>query len=268
MVFIIIMDDRKKNVIGAITQASLVTIVGYPFDLVKTKLQTNKNLFPIKCLKDIIKQGGMKNLYRGSAMPWVSHMIKRPIQYPLSEYLQLTLKKNGYVSSYYNYMIGGISGIYGSIIGTPLQVVKVSIQTQYNTKNSFEYIKHNFKNNGFRGFYRGFMATATKDFMFGSCFIGTYYTLRDIIGNDIWWKTFISGSMAQSFTWSLLIPTDFIKTSIQKSETKITIRDIIKTNYNKYGLRVFWKGVIPACIRTIPVSGIGMVGYETVRRYL
>jgi hypothetical protein len=262
------MDNNKKNIIGAITQATLVTVVGYPFDLVKTQLQANKNTSTLKCVHNIIKQGGLKNLYRGSAMPWISHMIKRPIQYPLSEYLQTTLKNNGYILPHYNYIVGGISGVYGSMIGTPLQVVKVSIQTHNNSKNSLDYIKHNLKKNGVKGFYRGFIATATKDFMFGSCFIGTYYTLRDMVGNDIWWKTFISGSIAQSFTWSLLIPADFVKTSIQKSEIKISVRDVVKANYNNYGIKVFWKGVIPACIRTIPVSGIGMVGYETVRRYL
>lgn len=262
------MDEYKINTLASIIQATLVTTVGYPFDLVKTKLQANKNITTYQYVKEIIHNGGIKNLYKGSSMPWLSHMIKRPIQYPMSEFLKKKLNNNGYTSKHYNYMIGGIAGVYGSIIGNPLQVIKIAVQTQDNTKNSIAYIKYNFKNNGIRGFYRGLTATAIKDFMFGSCYMGTYYTLRDIIGSDIWWKTFISGSFAQSLTWSLLIPIDFIKTSIQKSERKITIKDVIKSNYKKHGIRIFWKGVIPACVRTIPVSGTGMVGYESIKHYL
>ena len=107
------MNDNKKNMLAAITQATLVTAVGYPFDLVKTKLQADKNTTPIKCLRDIINKGGFRNLYRGSAMPWISHMTKRPIQYPLSEFLKAKLKSNGYESPYCNYMVGGIAGVYG-----------------------------------------------------------------------------------------------------------------------------------------------------------
>lgn len=99
-------------------------------------------------------------------------------------------------------------------------------------------------------------------------FIGNYYTFRDYLGTDIWYKNFISGASAHCITWYLFIPIDYVKTKVQKSEKKITPGYVIKTTIRDQGIRAFWKGVIPACLRTIPVSGIAMTGYEYVRQVL
>ena len=258
------------NIIGGVTQALLVTVVGYPFDLVKARIQAKRYDSSWKCLQGTVKNEGFVGLYRGSSMPLLSHLIKRPIQYPITEYIKSRLDLNGSTSNYYNYLIGGSTSIIGSIIGTPLQVIKISVQTATDNevKNSYYYIKKNYRNNGIRGFYRGFFPNLLKDVVFGASFIGNYYTFRDYLGSDKWWKNFISGSTAHCITWYLFIPIDYVKTTVQRSETKITVREVIKTSYRDHGFRIFWKGVIPACLRTVPVSGIGMVGYEYVRKSL
>jgi hypothetical protein len=176
----------------------------------------------------------------------------------MSEYIKYKINSNGFTSPFYNYLIGGTAGICGSIIGTPMQVVKVSMQANDSQKinNSIQYVKYNYHANGLSGFYRGFMATAIKDFMFGASFVGSYYTLRDYVGTDVWWKSFLSGATAQCFTWATLIPMDFIKTNIQKSETNVGMKYVIMSNYKKHGIRVFWRGVVPACTRTIPISEV------------
>jgi hypothetical protein len=209
-------------------------------------------------------------LYRGSAMPFLSHLIKRPIQYPISEYLKQKTNDTQH-KTFYNYAIGASTGIIGPIFGTPLQVVKVSVQSSTSKnqiKNSFSYIKDNYMRNGIRGFYRGFIPTAIKDSVFGMSFIGNYYTFRDYLGTDKWYKNFISGASAHCVTWYVFIPIDYVKTTIQKSETKITILDVVKNTYKSQGIFAFWKGVVPACARTIPVSGIAMTGYEYTRMLL
>jgi solute carrier family 25 (mitochondrial carnitine/acylcarnitine transporter), member 20/29 len=257
------------DAIGGVAQASLVTVVGYPFDLVKARMQVRSYSNSFRCVKSTVAKEGLLGLYRGSAMPWISHLIKRPIQYPLAEYMKskLTDSDSSFIR---NYGIGAANGLVGPIIGTPLQVVKISLQTSDGSKikNSRQYIRDNFRRNGFRGFYRGFIPTAIKDVTFGTMFIGTYYTLRDRLGSDAWWKNFTSGATAHCLTWFTLIPIDHVKTKVQKSEKKIGVIKVIKDSYRVGGIRIFWKGVLPACLRTIPVSGVAMVGYEYVRARL
>lgn len=238
----------------------MVTAVGYPFDLVKSRLQTGNYKNSFDCLKKIVSAEGLSGIYRGSLMPWISHMIKRPIQYPISEYL----KEQEFTN---NYVIGTVTGAIGPIFGTPLQVVKVAVQTSAgkDNKNSMSYVKDNYRRNGIKGFYRGFLPTALKDSVFGMSFIGNYYTFRDHVGTDTWYKNFFNGAAAHCITWYVFIPIDYVKTTIQRSEKKITTMEVIKNTTKNHGVRAFWKGVVPACMRTIPVSGVAMVFYEKIR---
>ena len=109
---------------------------------------------------------------------------------------------------------------------------------------------------------------AMKDSLFSAAFVGSYYTFRDILGTDVWYKNFASGAGAHCLTWVTLLPIDYVKTSIQKSKETITIRKVVIDTYNTHGVRAFWKGVVPACARTVPVSGIAMTGYEYSRTIL
>jgi len=251
------------------TQATLVTAVGYPFDLIKTKMQTGNYNTSFQCVKHTLEHNGIRGLYRGATAPWISHLIKRPYQYPVGEYLK-TLPESGII---HNYMIGGILGASGAIVGTPLQVIKVGMQTTQNNSNHIykttrSFLRNIIKTQGLKGMYRGFAPTVIKDTLFGASFQGHYYTIRDTVGADRGIKTFLSGAIAHCTTWFVFIPIDNIKTIVQKpsaTNTKLTIEDAVYFTYQNHGFKGFWRGVVPACIRTVPVSGVAMIGYEFVR---
>lgn len=260
------------NILAAMTQAVLITSIGHPLDLVKARLQTNQYPNTFTCLKETIRVEGIRGLYRGVAMPFTSHIIKRPLQHPFAEYMKNKLLANENIkcSNYHNYLIGGLTGLVGPIFGTPLQVVKISVQTSDKSKikNSFNYIKYNYQKNGLIGFYRGFIPNVLRDCVYSSSFVGNYYTMRDKFGSDTLTQNFINGATSHCITACLFMPIDYIKTNIQKSETKLSINQVIKNGYQLHGLSGFWRGILPASLKTIPSSGIGMIGYEYVRKNL
>lgn len=255
------------NAVSGAVQATVVTAVGYPFDFVKARMQTKNHRSSWRCILDVFRHEGSLAFYRGSAMPWVSHMFKRPIQYPVSEWMKARLSETGMSGYGYNYLIGGSTGLIGPFFGTPLQVVKVGVQTSA-TGNTLDYIEQTWSRFGLKGFYRGFLTTCWKDFIFGASFVGNYYTFRDIFGCSEWYQNFFNGAAAHCITWFLFMPIDWVKTHIQRSEEKLTIRRALMNGYKTGGVTIFWRGVIPACARTIPVSGAGMVGFEWVRQGL
>ena len=261
------MSNITGDFIAGATQATLVTLVGFPFDTIKVKMQSKMYPTNLKCVSEIWKKEGIQGYYKGGSMPFISHLLKRPIQFAFLEPAKEYFKKNYKLSNIYlyNYLIGGVSGPLGSLFGTPLQVVKIRSQTHH--ISTVDIVKDVWKQRGLSGFYRGLLPTMMKDTLFGASFIGHYYTLRDVVGDDIWYKNFMNGSIAHCLTWALLIPVDFVKTNIQKSDVPISALEVISKNYSKYGIKVFWKGVIPACVRTVPVSGIAMTCYEIVRTY-
>lgn len=267
------MSDHNPNAlrdfVAGCTQATLVTIVGYPFDFTKAQLQIKNYSTNWECIKGTVMKSGPLGFYKGGSMPLVSHLVKRPVQFPIAEAMKKKAKKNEWLAKnqyLYNYFIGGATGPIGTIPGTPMQVIKV--RSQVSDVSTGKHIVDVWRESGVRGFYRGFVPTLMKDSLFGASFVGHYYTLRDLVGNEVWWKRFFNGATAHCLTWALLIPIDFVKTNMQGNTSdgaKKGVMEVISTSYRTHGIRVFWKGVVPACLRTIPVSGIAMTGYELVR---
>lgn len=265
------------NLVAGATHATLSTLSGYPFDFVKGRTQAQPHLYKssFDCMNKSYKSGGILTFYKGSLSPWINHMIKRPIQFSIAEpaKIYLTNKLDGKTNTcYINYIVGASTGIVGPLYGTPLQVVKVSMQTTTNPeiKNSFQLIKHILKTDGFIGFYRGFNPTVMKDIVYSGSFLGTYLSLRDYFGCDIWWKNSMNGILAHCFTWCVFMPFDYIKTNSQKyldvGEKKLSIYEIVKRGYNIHGITGFWRGIIPACSRAVAISGVSLAGYEKVRQ--
>jgi hypothetical protein len=252
---------------AGVIYASMVTATGHPFDLVKARIQSNiyNTTSVTKCISQSIKTDGILGLYRGAMAPFLSHIIKRPYQYPIVEYLK-TLPNT---KSYHNYLYGAITGSTTAFIGTPLQVIKVGMQTtdNKNYKTTSEYVRYVYRKYSLRGFYRGFRMTFVKDLSYSSIYLGTYFTIRDTLGTDKIIYTSIAGICANVLTWTLLIPIDTVKTLIQKPGNKKNITETVNYVYSVYGIKGFWRGLIPIYYRTIPVAGISMIGYEFIKKF-
>ncbi len=170
-----------------------------------------------------------------------------------------------------NYWIGGATGLMGPVFGTPLQNVKVVMQSTTKDQafnNSRSAASYLWRAYGISGFYRGFSATLLKDTLFGASFLGHYYTLRDHWGSDRWVNNFAAGATAHCLTWMVFIPIDYVKTRLQRPDNQRTAFQIVSRAVKTKGIGSMWAGVLPACLRTIPVSGIAMTGYEWVRQWL
>lgn len=143
-----------------------------------------------------------------------------------------------------------------------------------NEYTTTQYIREIISKKGITGMYRGLVPTIMKDTLFGASFLGHYFTLRDyfsanpVAGVPEWGTTFVSGATAQCASWLLLIPIDTIKTRAQRAGETRNIGQIISSTVRNEGILSLWRGVIPACVRTIPVSGVAMVGYEYIRNTL
>lgn len=251
------MDKLKKLVPGA-THGTTVTIMGFPFDTVKARMQTGLYTNSLSCIRSTWRLEGLTGFYRGCGVPLLSHMLKRPLQFPFFNHL-INIFSDYPVTG--PYMAGVVSAASTTLIGTPLQVIKIKQQTD-SKMSTPQFIIHRYRQHGLPSFYKGFRITMMKDGGFGGCFLGTYYHLRARNGSDSISTNFFNGSVAHIATWALLFPIDLIKSTIQKSDEPIGIIQTIRRIYQEEGLRRFWRGLTPALIRSIPVSGFGMVAYE------
>jgi len=250
---------HPRVLLPGLCHAVTITAVGYPFDTVKTRLQAKAYPNAYRCIQETFRTEGIRGFYRGAGAPLFSHMVKRPYQFPLFDYLtQGPLELN-------RYQAGAIAGASGSLVGTPLQMIKVNSQVT-DSGSTFRWVADRLRNRGITSFYQGFRITLLKDMLFGGTFLGTYDYLKTVRlpfnGQPISIPIFMCGAMAHSLTWLCLMPVDYMKTSLQDSSRSLTFFRVLKET----PIRRYWRGILPMCLRTIPVSGLGMMSYEYVKK--
>ena len=241
--------------VAAITSVFL----GYPFDTTKTRLQTNQYNSAISGLKSTVKTEGVFALYRGVSVPLIMLGFKRGYQFKIFE---------TYKGTYGPWLAGMMAGLSGSIIGCPMQVIKVHMQSTDKIlyKNPIECVKDIYTTHGIKGYYQGFRYSVGRDLLFGTFYLGLYDTLKNAFPNNSLGH-FFAGGISSSLVWGLCFPIDTFKTNAQ-TPNGITTVDFLKTRIKTHGIQILWKGVTPALVRIFPVSACSMVMYEWVKKLL
>jgi hypothetical protein len=67
----------SAGIVSGFTESMFIT----PFELIKTNLQTTKNISPLNVAKDIYKTNGIKGLYRGFATTFVRQGINQSFNF-------------------------------------------------------------------------------------------------------------------------------------------------------------------------------------------
>jgi solute carrier family 25 carnitine/acylcarnitine transporter 20/29 len=222
-------------------------IISHPFDTIKTRIQSKQNL----TITEAIKLG---SLYRGLLAPLVGIMIEKSIVFGFYEKSK-TLIKNDFIN-------GIIGGLMCSIIVTPIDKIKIHYQNK--TTNNLQSNKLIFRN-----LYNGFIPTVLRETPGFGIYFTTYNYLNDNYNNNKnLGKNFLFGSLSGLSAWLFIYPMDLIKTTIQSSNEKQQIKDVVKNIYNTGGLINFYKGFTLACMRCVPLHGGVFLGYEMSKRYL
>ena len=202
------------------------TIVGHPFDTIKTRIQGGKTI-------------NIFTLHRGVTFPLLTTSLINSIMFGSFGYFS-TLTKNDFVS-------GFASGLVISPIVAPIE--KLKIDFQINSKIKIRDIK-------FHEIFRGFSPTMIRESVSTGIYFSTYNYLkktRFVEGNM---NILLSGGVAGIFSWLFTYPIDVIKTRIQSRES-FTYRDAYNKGYLFRGLGV-------CLFRSFLVNSIGFYIYENI----
>ena len=83
--------DFALGLLPGVAHAVSTIVVGYPFDTVKTRLQTGmyKGEWPIaRCVRDTLRTEGAASFYRGCSVPMAALLLKRPVEFAIFEEMQ------------------------------------------------------------------------------------------------------------------------------------------------------------------------------------
>ena len=245
------MQTYDKFIAGSIAGITS-TVVGYPIDTIKVNLQTKNN----ENIMNIIKKQKFTNLFRGIKYPVMAEFINNGLIFGSYSNFRKIYEKYGYIGDK-NILLSSISGTFlSSLVISPMELIKIKHQLRIKKL-------HN-------RIYTGFSATLLRDIPFNLFYFYSYeYSKKHFFKKYNETTSYLlSGGLAGLFAWSIVYPTDVVKTLIQSNEHKSNIMQTACNIYQKNKFKGFYKGYVPTLFRSIPVNAVAFCTYEYAMKIL
>jgi len=264
-----------------------ISLVGHPLDLIKVRLQTmpipklnEKPLYSsgLDCFRQSIQKEGVLGLYKGVTSPILGAASLYAIcfgSYGLGKDL-FRNRTTGNISLLGYFNAGCFSGIFTTIVMTPMELIKVKLQLQTNDKikvyrGAIDCGRKIFSELGFRGIYKGTLSTLMRDVPGTGVYFATYefFNNKMIPANGskkdlMFYQTLFAGGMAGIVGWIVMLPPDTIKSRIQADGASKyrgmwhCFRELVREE----GYLALYKGIGPVFLRAFPANAACFMGYE------
>lgn len=180
-------DPVIQHMVAGAAAGLMQTFISAPAELIKVRLQvargTSNPLYNgnIQCAKYLYKRGGIKGLYRGFWITacrdgpafgmyfWTYDIVKMMFQRRHAEKLQVPVEHCPMLPSWQLMMSGGIAGTISWALFHPVDVIKSCVQALPDSMPEAErtvaaVCRAGYKREGWRFFFRGYVATLTRAF--------------------------------------------------------------------------------------------------------
>lgn len=284
-------DSVKAFIAGGFGGVCAV-LVGHPFDLTKTRLQTappGTYTGAVDVVKKTLARDGLSGLYRGMVPPllgvtpifavsfWAYDASKQLI------YAATPKRTNEALSISELALAGFLSAVPTTLITAPVERAKVLLQVQgqggseHKYKGVTDVLKHLYKEGGMRSIYRGTGATLARDGPGSAAYFAAYEITKKALtpaGSSPaelnLGAIIVAGGMAGVAMWAIAIPPDVLKSRLQSapSGTYSGFMDCARKTIAQDGARALWKGFGPAMARAFPANAATFLGVEASRKVL
>lgn len=171
------------------------TIVGFPFDTLKTRRQASREV------------NSFKGLYRGVSYPMLSTCLVSSNSFGVAE---LIYKETS------SWMLGGfVAGFMSSFIISPFELYKVLDQV-----NVTKEVRQKMS------MFRGLKLTIARESPANAVYFSVFHKTRE----EWKWHPFFGGATAGLTSWTVTYPVDVVKSRIQACHTTTIQEAIAKGN--------------------------------------
>ncbi|KIJ68610.1 hypothetical protein HYDPIDRAFT_173291 [Hydnomerulius pinastri MD-312] len=283
-------ENVKSFVAGGFGGVSAV-LVGHPFDLTKTRLQTaapGQYKGAVDVVRKTLARDGVTGMYRGMVPPLLGVTPIFAVSfwaYDVSKQLIFTMTPNrtsDKLSTAELATAGFLSAVPTTLVTAPVERAKVLLQvqgqgsssTQY--KGVFDVMKHLYKEGGIRSIFRGTGATLARDGPGSAAYFAAYEVTKQALtaGSSTselnLGAIILAGGTAGVAMWSLAIPPDVLKSRLQSapSGTYSGLFDCFRKTVAQDGVTALWKGFGPAMARAFPANAATFLGVEASRKLM
>ena len=247
-----------RSVVSGSVGGICATLVGHPFETVKVRMQTGATT------------GLFRSLYAGVASPLVGVTPVWALAYS-SWRAAYNFQDDGRDEVLRSAFAGAFSGLFHTIIKCPVEAIKVVAQNE--RLSSAAALRKLWTEQGPRGIFRGFGATAMMMTPSTFVFFGTYEWARRKLERDtdlnlnLMARSFLAGGLAGVMEWSTCMPFDSVKTQIQ-SGAHSSYAAAVRSIHAKHGVAGFYRGFLPVILRAFPANGAAFIGIEAANSAL
>ncbi|KAH9837163.1 mitochondrial carrier [Rhodofomes roseus] len=284
-------DSIKSFLAGGFGGVAAV-LVGHPFDLIKTRLQTappGTYTGAVDAVRKTLARDGATGLYRGVVPPLLGVTPIFAVSfwaYDMSKALILAVtpnRKDQTLSISELATAGFLSAVPTTLVTAPVERAKVLLQVQgqghggpqYN--GMFDVVKHLYKEGGLRSVFRGSAATVARDGPGSAAYFAAYELTKRALtpagsssGDLNLGAIIMAGGTAGVAMWSIAIPPDVLKSRIQSAPTGTYsgFMDCARKTIAADGVGALWKGLGPAMARAFPANAATFLGVEASRKLM
>ena len=256
----ILFSTKRMDFVPGYCQGFTKVCISYPFDYVRTYLQTGAGLSAqgsqALSIRKILKTNNFKllNLYRGVKYPLTITPIDCAVSYKLFE--DMNKKHNPFISSL------AISSV-TCLFSVPFQ----TINTNYIIHNLT--FRNMIKKHNFSFLFKSYPIEYCRMVTGTTIYMGIYGNLRANFPDEK--KYCMANALISNLaSWLVIYPLDTIRVNNQINN--LTLMQTVKQKYKSGGdtmfhrIRSFYRGISVVCVRTIPASTISMLVYESVKK--
>jgi len=261
----------KNFIIGGFA-GGLSRSITSPLEVIKVLQQNYPNTYGkqsiTSILKNTVKSNGIKSLFKGNYTNCLRIIPQNAIQLAGYNYsLNILNKLYPSYNNLNNFNAGATAGIVGYTVIYPLELIrsKLSVNIDSKTKNYnnfYSAFKYTYKKDGLFGLYKGWRVSIIGMIPYqGTTFLTYKYINNTYNPTNNKLINLISGSLAGFTAVSLTYPFDVIKrkyhlTGEMGNKNYINYTDIIRSTYDNYGIKGFYRGLFACYTKIIPSSAI------------
>ena len=262
-----------EEALGGLAAGVVGTVLGYPLDLIKTRLQTGTASGGVlKVASQIVRAEGVLSLYKGIGPPLVSLSIVNTTSFAsYAHFRQVYGGRNGWDA---RNALAGMTGCPAfSIVTTPENFLKTQMQMDNVHDRRFRSSLHCARvlmsERGWSVLYTGHGVNTIREAAFVGCYFFVYEGFRENLTRNLGTHAGVplAGGLAGASAWFFSFPLDCVRAGVQGRNLADPIRRggafrVLSDLISAKGLRGLYAGVGPSIARAFLVSGSRFSAYE------
>lgn len=279
------MTETFKSFLAGWAGGAGILLVGHPFDTVKTLMQndTKKEYkSAADCVSQLVKKEGPLAVYKGVTAPLAGTGIVFALYFVAYDSCERVIRSVKGLDaakplSFGDVLIcGGSTGVVGSLVLGPAELVKIGQQTaaQKGLDGGFgATCGRLWAESGPRAFTRGLGATMLRDVPGSMAWFGAYEMTKQTLCEDpkkpTVFQALCAGGMGGLGMWSFALPLDAVKTRVQANlGARVSLAQAARSIFAESGAAGFYRGFLPVMMRAFPANAACFAAKESAQKFL